>query len=116
MSASGHGPDHSHAKPGYFFSEAEIVLLVGRQTGTQGARHPITYLVEAADDIVYSLVDIEDGIKKRILTWPQVRDELEGSCKDSTLFARAISSVESQLESGYKSDEFAPLIWPTSLL
>jgi dGTPase len=42
-------------------------------------RNPITFLVEAADDIVYSVADIEDGVKKRILSWIQLQQLLEHS-------------------------------------
>jgi dGTPase len=69
FAADGKNADHAYAKPGYFLSEAEIFTLVSQRTGTEGRRHPITFLVEAADDIVYSVVDIEDGVKKHSLTF-----------------------------------------------
>lgn len=70
----GAGGDHAKAKPGYFTSEAGVIAEIRNKTGTGDARNPITFLVEAADDIVYSVADIEDGVKKGILTW----DDLEG--------------------------------------
>ena len=33
-------------------------------------------LVEASDDIVYACVDLEDGIKKRLITWDALEKEL----------------------------------------
>lgn len=39
-------------------------------------RNPLTFLIEAADDIVYSVADIEDGVKKGILTWDALRNEI----------------------------------------
>ena len=42
-------------KPGYFASEGHIVDEIREKTGTGDARHPICYLVEAADDIFYRL-------------------------------------------------------------
>ena len=30
------------------------------------ARHPLAFLVEAADDICYTLIDFEDGINLRM--------------------------------------------------
>jgi dGTPase len=104
LSADRKGPNHAYAKPGYFFSESEIFQLVSERTGTEGRRHPITFLVEAADDIVYSVVDIEDSVKKGILTWETVREFLANRCKDSELFFRAIQRATKQLESGYQSD------------
>lgn len=38
------------------------------------ARHPLAYLVEAADDICYTLVDLEDGFELRMLSYEQVRE------------------------------------------
>ena len=31
-------------------------------------RYPLTYIMEAADDIAYGMSDIADGIEKRIIT------------------------------------------------
>ena len=70
---------HAFAKTGYFASEEPIVNIVRSTTGTLDRRNPITYLVEAADDIVYSTVDLEDGVKKKILQWEQVQEVLQAS-------------------------------------
>lgn len=68
------GSVHTRDKPGYFFSEAPIVQAVREKTGlAEGVRHPITFFVEASDDIVYSVVDLEDGIKKKTITWEQLK-------------------------------------------
>ncbi|MCF1438978.1 MAG: dGTPase, partial [Shewanella sp.] len=62
-------------KPGWYFSEqAYIDRLCEALAITQGHRHPLTYIMEAADDISYCLADIEDAVEKDILTL----DELEG--------------------------------------
>lgn len=58
-------------KFGYFQSEKEFFMEVAREIGlvpnpnnpgTGFFRHPLTYLVEAADDICYTIIDFEDGI------------------------------------------------------
>jgi dGTPase len=67
----------SKKKLGYFTSEESLVKKVQNATGTGDARNPITFLVEASDDMVYSVVDIEDGIKKGVISWTEVRDILE---------------------------------------
>ena len=36
------------------------------------ARHPLVYLVEAADDICYGLIDLEDGIEMELLDYAEV--------------------------------------------
>lgn len=64
-------------KPGYFKSEAEIVAWIRAQTGIgPGERHPLTWLMEACDDIAYSILDIEDSIKKSIISPEDVRAHL----------------------------------------
>ena len=58
-------------KYGFFQSEKEAFVDVAKElgllkTGSKGnvafSRHPLTYLVEAADDICYTIIDFEDGI------------------------------------------------------
>lgn len=72
-----HTDDHGKSKPGYFASENRLVQRIREATGTGDARNPLTFLVEAADDIVYSVADIEDGVKKGILTWNELKTEVE---------------------------------------
>ncbi len=75
--------DQGKKKPGWFRTEREQIVKIEAQTGTGvngslvGMRHPLTYLVEAADDIVYCTGDLEDGLSKGILDWEQVKRELE---------------------------------------
>lgn len=40
------------------------------------ARHPLVYLVEAADDICYEIMDIEDSHKLKILSFDETKDLL----------------------------------------
>ncbi|RMZ51575.1 deoxyguanosinetriphosphate triphosphohydrolase [Flavobacteriaceae bacterium PRS1] len=58
-------------KYGFFQSEKEIFIEVANELGLiqtrhgkdiSFARHPLAYLVEAADDICYTIIDFEDGI------------------------------------------------------
>ncbi len=65
-------PGASGKKPGFIESEkALFTQLAGGlgllpRPGAQGRawfRHPLAFLVEAADDICYGVVDIEDGVK-----------------------------------------------------
>ena len=90
--------DHAYVKPGYFASEVDIVTDVREKTGTGEARNPITFLVEAADDAVYSVADIEDAVRKRILTWPDVRYSLDDA-KDPAIKA-ALEGAERILKAG----------------
>jgi dGTPase len=68
---------HERSKPGFFETERELISRVQEQTGTGVSRNPITYLVEAADDIVNVCIDLEDGVRKRIFRWQEMIGELE---------------------------------------
>jgi dGTPase len=39
-------------------------------------RHPLVYLMEAADDFCYCILDLEDGLEMGILSWPEIYDIL----------------------------------------
>ncbi|TNJ45316.1 dNTP triphosphohydrolase [Tamlana fucoidanivorans] len=63
-------PHIADKKYGFFQSEKEIFLEVASELGlikrstesVSFSRHPLAYLVEAADDICYTIIDFEDGI------------------------------------------------------
>lgn len=48
--------------------EMGMIRLSGPDKPLRYARHPLVYLVEAADDICYEIMDIEDAHKLRILS------------------------------------------------
>ncbi|MEK7793734.1 MAG: dGTP triphosphohydrolase [Candidatus Hydrogenedentota bacterium] len=80
---SGGAENQATKKPGHFASENEIVERIQDATGTGRSRHPLAYIAESADDIVYSVADIEDAIKKGILSWRTVKEMLEVRAPDS---------------------------------
>ncbi|NHW01443.1 deoxyguanosinetriphosphate triphosphohydrolase [Stutzerimonas degradans] len=45
-------------------------------------RHPLVYLMEAADDICYGLIDLEDGLEMELLDYPEVEALLLGLVGD----------------------------------
>lgn len=61
----------SYSKFGYFQAEKEIVERIKAATGIGDSRHPLTFLMEASDDIAYYAADIEDGVKKSIVPWEE---------------------------------------------
>jgi dGTPase len=69
-------PRHDHEKPGYFQSEGWLISQLRDVTGTGGSRHPLALVVEAADDIVYSTIDLEDAIRKRVFDWRDMNELL----------------------------------------
>ncbi len=68
---------HEKSKLGYFTSEQYLMEKVQKETGTENIRNPISYIVESADDIAYSVVDIEDGVKKGVIGWDVLKENLE---------------------------------------
>ena len=54
---------------------AEVLGLI-QQADWRWSRHPLVYLVEAADDICYALLDLEDGLEMEILGYQEVADIL----------------------------------------
>lgn len=51
-------------KMGYYFADEEIFHKVTKETGAGRNRHPLTYMLEAADDLAYKTADIEDSFVK----------------------------------------------------
>lgn len=58
----------SNKKFGFFQSEKEEYRRISEFLGIGGSRNPITFLLEAADDIAYRSADIEDSIKQRVIS------------------------------------------------
>ena len=63
-------------KYGFFQSEKEAFVNVAKELGLKPtrtgkdisfARHPLSFLVEAADDICYTIIDFEDGINLELI-------------------------------------------------
>ncbi len=75
-------------KFGFFESEKESYLRIAEELGMpclsamgeplRFARHPLVYLVEAADDICYEIMDIEDAHKLKILSHDETLQMLLG--------------------------------------
>lgn len=64
----------SQKKFGFFVDELETFRLLATELGLLSlgqdcwARHPLAFLVEAADDICYSIIDLEDGCTLGLVT------------------------------------------------
>jgi predicted deoxyguanosinetriphosphate triphosphohydrolase len=69
-------------KYGYFESERVLVEAVRKETGlAEGQRHPLTWIMEACDDIAYSVLDVDDAMKKGVLSPDDVLAGLIGDPK-----------------------------------
>ena len=79
-------------KYGYFQSEKETFEHIVNSLGLKlidtdkgiYARHPLVYLVEAADDICYQIMDIEDAHKLKILSYEETYALLTGFFNEDT--------------------------------
>ena len=84
----------NHGKFGFFSSEEETYIKVADELGVtklsqpgepiRYARHPLVYLVEAADDICYEIMDIEDAHKLKILSFEETAHLLMGFFDEET--------------------------------
>ncbi|MEY8849726.1 deoxyguanosinetriphosphate triphosphohydrolase [Psychroserpens sp. XS_ASV72] len=79
-------------KYGFFQSEKEAFLDVAQELGlvergdkheVRFSRHPLTYLVEAADDICYTIIDFEDGINLGLIQEEYALEYLINLVRDS---------------------------------
>lgn len=84
------------SKRGIFFSEQPLYRALGQSLGlAQGCRHPLVYIMEAADDISYCIADLEDAVDRRILTLGELLTALrsaDGSDYLSGLLDEALAS------------------------
>jgi dGTPase len=72
---AGKYPGNSEKKKfGYLNTELQIYEdnIINSLQWKKSRRHPLTYLVEAADDICYFIMDCEDGIKNGHLSFRQM--------------------------------------------
>lgn len=78
---------HLATKPkfGFFQSDRDTFIKVANELGlikdaeAKGVayfRHPLVYLVEAADDICYQIMDIEDAFKLKIISYERSKELL----------------------------------------
>ena len=85
----------SAKKFGFFTAERAAFATVADCTGliprgrNRWCRHPLAFLVEAADDICYRLVDFEDGFRLQFLGYDEVRTAFLAVTGDAKDAARA---------------------------
>ncbi len=93
MSDSVH-PKNGKKKFGIFRSEQDVFNWSCDQTGLEpGTRHPLSYLMEVCDDIAYSVLDIEDAVKKELV-----------SAADLMAFLNSQQTKDDRISSLLKSD------------
>ncbi|WP_270089416.1 deoxyguanosinetriphosphate triphosphohydrolase [Sphingobacterium sp. SYP-B4668] len=85
--------NHHRKKYGFFTAEkqtfdkiADELGLLKDPTNPRGyLRHPLVYLVEAADDICYNIIDLEDAHHLKILSYEEVESLLLPLCGGENL-------------------------------
>lgn len=91
-------PPQSHAylmkKPGFYLSEENYIkrLRDELQLG-EYSRFPLTWIMEAADDISYCVADLEDAVEKNIFSVEQLYQHLRdtwGEHQEGDLFAEVV--------------------------
>lgn len=74
----------SHRKYGFFQAERPLFQQLAEEVGLIPAggkdlvwcRHPLAFLIEAADDICYSIIDLEDGCRLGLVSYEQTKELL----------------------------------------
>ena len=64
-------------KIGYYLAEQPIFETIVSETGCGHHRHPLTFILEAADDLAYKTADIEDGFVKGFFSYRTLFEELQ---------------------------------------
>jgi dGTPase len=83
------------------------------------SRNPITYLVEAADDIVNVCIDLEDGVRKRVFRWQEMIEELERYGADGEAVALKEDTqtlVGKRSRAGYGAEDVFAQAFRTNLM
>ncbi len=92
------------AKFGFFQSEKAVFQKIAESLGIRQnkgdglsfSRHPLVYLVEAADDICYQIIDLEDAFKLGILPYEKIKELYLGFYDDGE-DKRTLQSIQKTL-------------------
>lgn len=77
--STGIRPDSGNIKEkkmGYYYADEALFKEVSEATGAFTNRHPLTYILEAADDLAYKTADIEDAFVKGFISYHALEEEL----------------------------------------
>ncbi len=98
-------------KMGYYYAEREIYRELQESLGTNGRRHPLAFLLEAADDIAYKTADVEDAFKKGCITYEKLLEELkeggQGEPEDGEYF-KLVQNLERKFEKAQERELSRP--------
>ncbi|CNC41691.1 dGTPase [Yersinia enterocolitica] len=96
--------DYLMKKPGFYLAEEEYVKDLRRELNMgEFNRFPLTYIMEAADDISYCIADLEDAVEKNIFSVEQLYDHMVQEWRETThgdLFDKVVGGAFRQLGRG----------------
>lgn len=123
-SLAGHNKKNIYTKKyGFFQSEEsgfekiaiEMDLIKVQDEPLVYKRHPLVYLVEAADDICYNIIDLEDAHRLKILSYEEVQTLLLPLCNDPKLPARLAEMEDNDAKiTLMRAKSISTLIWQCS--
>ncbi|MBF2545155.1 deoxyguanosinetriphosphate triphosphohydrolase [Listeria seeligeri] len=85
-------------KLGYFYADESLFNEITTATEALDNRHPLTYLLEVADDIAYLNADLEDGVKKGIVNIKQILKGFEEVEEHNKVTAACYSELKKKSE------------------
>ncbi|CAM7058829.1 dGTPase [Enterobacter kobei] len=84
-------------KPGYYLSEEAYIERLRKELSlAPNGRFPLTWIMEAADDISYCVADLEDAVEKRIFSVEELYQHLYaawGNHEKGSLFAQVVENA-----------------------
>ena len=84
-------------KPGFYLSEQDYIADLRAATNMEEHhRFPLTYIMEAADDISYCIADLDDAVEKDIFNVESLFEFLNkawGPVKNNDAFSRTIGEA-----------------------
>lgn len=112
LEIDGENEDIKYKKMGYYYADRENFRNLQTALGTDGCRHPLTFILEAADDVAYSTADIEDAVKKGCISYLELLRELKragGELPPEHIYWDMVGVLEHKyekaLEKGYEKPE-----------
>ncbi|MEJ2902374.1 deoxyguanosinetriphosphate triphosphohydrolase [Pedobacter panaciterrae] len=123
-SVAGHNKKNIYTKKyGFFQSEQsgfekiaeEMDLIKVQESPLIYKRHPLVYLVEAADDICYNIIDLEDAHRLKILSYKEVETLLLPLCNDVKMPSRLAEMEDDDAKiTLMRAKSISTLIWQCS--
>jgi len=97
--------DYLMKKPGFYYSEKGFIEKIQNALHVKhGHRFPLTYIMEAADDISYLTADLEDSVEKGILSLDKVYELIKAECdKESETYLLEV--IQERYNQAKKNEE-----------